>query len=43
MAGKKRRKARQWSRQVTEHSNALTLEEGVFTKSSARTIAQSLK
>jgi ferric-dicitrate binding protein FerR (iron transport regulator) len=43
MAGKKRRKARQWSRQVTEHSDALTLEEGVFTKSGARTIAQSLK
>jgi hypothetical protein len=35
--------ARKWSRQVTEHSNALDLEEGVFTKDSPREIALSLK
>jgi hypothetical protein len=28
---------------VTEHSDALTLENGVFTKSSAKAIARSLK
>jgi hypothetical protein len=38
MAGKKR-----WSREVTEHSNALDLEKDVFTKGSPRAIAQSLK
>jgi hypothetical protein len=32
-----------WSRRVTEHSDALTLEKGVFTKPSARAIARSLK
>jgi hypothetical protein len=37
-AGRKR-----WSRQVTERSDALTLEKGVFTKSSARAVARSLK
>ena len=35
--------ARNWSQEVTEHSNALDLEEGVFTKDSPRAIALSLK
>jgi hypothetical protein len=34
---------RKWSRQVTEHSNALDLEEDVFTRDSPKAIAQSLK
>lgn len=34
---------KRWSRQVTEHSDALTLEKGVFTKPSARAVARSLK
>ena len=38
MAGTKR-----WSREVTEHSNALDLEQSVFTKESPREIARSLK
>ena len=32
-----------WSRDVTEHSDALDLEEGVFTKKDPKEIAQSLK
>jgi hypothetical protein len=43
MAKKSKRKTRRWSRQVTEHSDALTLEKGVFSKPSAKKIAQSLK
>lgn len=35
--------ASQWSRRVTETSNALDLEPGVFQKSSPRAIAESLK
>lgn len=35
--------ARRWSKQVTERSNALDLEGGVFKKSSPRAIALSLK
>jgi len=35
--------SRYWSQRVTETSNALDLESGVFTKSSARAIARSLK
>jgi putative cell wall-binding protein len=34
---------RKWSQDVTEHSDALTLEEGVFTWNDPRKIAQSLK
>ena len=34
---------KRWSQNVTEHSDALTLERGVFTKSSARDVARSLK
>ena len=36
-------KSKRWSRDVTEHSNALDLEKSVFTKQSPRAIAQSLK
>lgn len=51
MAKKKRRKAnkqtklgkKRWSQRVTETSDALTLDSGVFTKGSPRAIAQSLK
>lgn len=39
---KKPSKQRRWSRDVTEHSNALDLESGVF-KGSATSIARSLK
>jgi hypothetical protein len=42
MKGKKQ-KGKRWSQRVTETSNALTLEEGVFKKSSPRAIARSLK
>jgi hypothetical protein len=36
-------KRKRWSRQVTEESHALDLEEGVFSKSDPRAIARSLK
>ena len=32
-----------WSARVSQHSNALTLENGVFTKGDSRAIARSLK
>lgn len=35
-------KPTQWSQQVTEHSNALDLEDGVFTWSDPKKIASSL-
>jgi hypothetical protein len=38
-----RKTSRQWSQHVTETSDALDLEGGVFKKRSARAIAQSLK
>jgi len=38
-----RGKRQRWSQRVTEISDALTLEEGVFTKDSPRQIALSLK
>jgi|SRR6187551_2028084 len=38
-----KRKGRRWSQHVTETSDAMTLEEGVFTKGSPRAIANSLK
>ena len=38
-----RRAGRKWSKHVTETSNALDLEAGVFRKESARKIATSLK
>jgi hypothetical protein len=37
------RARRYWSQRVTETSNALDLESGVFTKSSPKAIARSLK
>lgn len=37
------RKAKRWSQDVTDHSDALDLEADVFTQSSADDIAQSLK
>jgi hypothetical protein len=39
----KARGGRRWSQRVTRESDALTLEEGVFTKSTPRKIALSLK
>jgi hypothetical protein len=35
--------AKRWSGEVTRHSNALDLEEGVFKKRSAKQVALSLK
>jgi hypothetical protein len=40
---KSKRKGKRWSHHVTEQSDALTLEKGVFSKGSARAIARSLK
>jgi hypothetical protein len=37
------RKGRRWSQYVTEHSDALTLDEGVFTSRDPKRIAASLK
>jgi hypothetical protein len=34
---------KRWSQQVTENSNALDLDEGVFSKDDPRSIARSLK
>lgn len=34
---------KKWSKNVTEHSHALTLEKGVFTLKSPKAIAKSLK
>jgi len=36
-------KKRKWSKQVTEHSNALDLEQGVFAGNDPAKIAKSLK
>jgi hypothetical protein len=36
-------RGRKWSRKVTERSNALDLQKGVFTKSDPKDIAASLK
>ena len=35
--------SRKWSQDVTAHSNALTLDRGVFTKTDPAEIARSLK
>jgi hypothetical protein len=43
MAKTRKQRGRRWSQRVTEGSDALTLEKGVFTKPSARAIARSLK
>jgi hypothetical protein len=37
------RRTRRWSQGVTESSDALTLEEGVFKKGSPKSVAASLK
>jgi hypothetical protein len=37
------RKSKRWSHRVTERSNALDLEEGVFSRDDPRSIARSLK
>ncbi len=42
-AKKKKAGGKRWSGDVTEHSDALSLEESVFKKRSARQIAASLK
>ena len=39
----RRKTGRRWSREVTEHSDALTLDRGVFTSSDPKRIAASLK
>ena len=38
-----RKNRRRWSREVTEHSDALTLDKGVFSKRDPKAIAASLK
>jgi hypothetical protein len=38
-----KKSAKRWSSRVTRNSNALTLEQSVFTKRSSRAIAHSLK
>lgn len=40
---RRKKKTKRWSRRVTETSDALTLERGVFNKGSPKAIAQSLK
>jgi len=39
----KSRKVKRWSRRVTERSNALDLDAGVFSRDDPRSIARSLK
>jgi hypothetical protein len=40
---KRRTKSKRWSQRVTEESDALTLEEGVFKKPTPRAVALSLR
>jgi hypothetical protein len=40
---KSKRKTRRWSKHVTETSDAMTLEDGVFKKGSPHAIARSVK
>ena len=42
-SSRRRRPGRHWSRNVTEHSDALTLDKGVFTSRDPKRIAASLK
>lgn len=42
-SSKTSKKKRRWSQRVTETSDAMTLEEGVFKKDSPRAIARSVK
>ena len=39
----RRGSGRRWSREVTEHSDALTLDKGVFSKRDPKAVAASLK
>jgi hypothetical protein len=43
MAVKPRKKVNRWSHRVTRESNALDLEQGVFTGNSPKEIARSLR
>jgi Protein of unknown function (DUF3175) len=43
MASRKQAKTKRWSQVVTEHSNALDLQKGVFTLKDPKKIAASLK
>ena len=43
MASRKQATAKRWSQGVTQHSNALDLEQGVFTLEDPKKIAASLK
>src|ERR1043165_2046339 len=43
MTNTKQAKPKRWSQDVTEHSNALDLEQGVFTLKDPKKIAASLK
>jgi hypothetical protein len=43
MASRRQATAKRWSQDVTEHSNALDLEQGVFTLKDPKKIAASLK
>ena len=43
MKSRRSKRRRRWSARVTRESNALTLENGVFTKSMPSKIARSLK
>jgi hypothetical protein len=42
-SSRRSRTGRRWSRHVTEHSDALTLDKGVFTSRDPKEIAASLK
>jgi hypothetical protein len=42
-SSRRSRTGRRWSRHVTEHSDALTLDKGVFTSRDPKQIAASLK
>jgi Protein of unknown function (DUF3175) len=42
-SSRRARTGRRWSRHVTEHSDALTLDKGVFTSRDPKRIAASLK
>jgi hemerythrin-like domain-containing protein len=43
MATQKKKETTRWSQDVTQNSNALDLEKGVFAKEDPRSIARSLK
>ena len=42
-AARRKKSKRRWSQRVTQESDALTLDKGVFTKASPKAIARSLK